>query len=136
MLVAVPFAVAGALPGGAKYAGQTIDGGAVQLSLSGNAKRVRRMRIHYTVDCDNGRTGDTYTDIFNPRVRSDHSFRGSGKYKGSGDGSKNTFNVSGKVSARKASGTFSLTATRKLEGASQAVRCKTGKLSWEASRQR
>jgi hypothetical protein len=136
VLVAVPFAVAAALPGGAKYAGKTDDDQAVTLRLTSDARHVKRMRIHYTVTCDDGRSGDTYTDILNPKVRSDHTFRGSGTYKGSGDGSENAFKVTGTISARKASGTFSLTATSDSSAQGGALHCKTGKLTWSAKRQK
>jgi hypothetical protein len=133
---AVPLALAADLPGGAKYAGKTDDAGAVTLRLNSDANRVKRMRIHYTVECNDGRSGKTYTDILNPRVKSDHTFRGSGTYKGSGDGSENVFKVSGKISARKASGTFSLVATTDSDTQGDTLRCKTGKLTWTAKRQR
>jgi hypothetical protein len=136
VLIAVPLAIAGALPGSAKYAGQTDDGQAVTLRLTSDAGRVKKMRIHYTVTCNDGRSGDTYTDILNPKIRSDHSFKGSGTYKGSGDGSENAFKVAGTISAKKASGTFSLTATSTSEAQGDTLRCKTGKLTWKASRQR
>ena len=135
MLVAVPLAIAAALPGGAKYTGKTDDEQAVMLRLSSDAKHVKRMRIHYTVTCDDGRSGDTYTDILNPKIRSDHSFRGSGMYKGSGDGSENKFKVTGTVSAKRSSGTFSLTATSDSGAQGDTLRCKTGKLTWSAKRQ-
>jgi hypothetical protein len=136
VLVAVPLALAAALPGGGKYAGKTDDAQAVTLRLTSDAKRVKKMRIHYTVTCNDGRSGETYTDILNPKIRSDHSFRGSGTYKGSGDGSENAFKVTGTVSAKKASGTFSLTATSESEAQGETLRCKTGKLTWSAKRQR
>jgi hypothetical protein len=136
VLVAVPIAVAAALPGGGKYVGKTDDSQAVMLRLSPDAKRVKLMRIHYTITCNDGRAGDTYTDIMNPKVRSDHSFRGSGTYKGTGDGSDNAFKVAGKISARKASGTFSLTATSSSGTQGDPLHCKTGKLTWSATRQR
>ena len=136
VLVAVPFAIGAALPGSARYAGKTDDAHAVTLRLTSDAKRVKRMRIHYTVECDDGSSGDTFTDVLNPKVRSDHSFRGSGTYKGSGDGSDNAFKVTGKLSARKASGTFSLTATIDPGGGEGKLHCKTGKLTWSANRQK
>jgi hypothetical protein len=135
-LVVVPFAVAAALPGGAKYAGKSDDDHAVTLRLSGDAKRVKRLRVNYTVTCDDGQSGDTYTDILNAKVRSDHSFRASGMYTGSGDGSENVFKATGKLSARKATGTFSLTATSKPDDAGNVVKCKTGKLTWSVKRQK
>jgi hypothetical protein len=136
VLIAVPLAIAAALPGGAKYAGKTDDGKAVTLRLASDAKRVKKMRIHYTVECNDGRSGKTYTDILNPKIRSDRTFRGSGTYKGSGDGSENVFKVAGKLSAKKASGTFSLTATSDSDTQGETLRCKTGKLTWSAKRQR
>jgi hypothetical protein len=135
VLVAVPFAVAAALPGGAKYVGKTDDAGAVTLRLNADANRVKRMRIHYEVTCNDGRSGKTYTDILNPKIRRDNTFRGSGTYKGSGDGSENVFKVAGKVSARKASGTFSLVATSDSDTEGDELRCKTGRLTWKATRQ-
>ena len=136
VLVAVPFALAAALPGGAKYAGKTDDEQVVTLKLTSDAKRVKKMRIHYTVTCNDGRSGDTYTDILNPRIRSDHTFRGSGTYTGSGDGSENKFKVAGTISKRKASGTFSLTATSDSATQGETLRCKTGKLTWTAKRRK
>jgi hypothetical protein len=136
VLVAVPVALAGTLPGGAKYAGKTDDAHVVNLRLSGDAKRVKRLRINYTVTCDDERSGDTYTDVLNPKVRSDHTFRASGKYTGSGDGSENAFKVTGKLTARKATGTFSLVATGKPDSDGNVLKCKTGKLTWSAKRQK
>lgn len=134
VLVAVPITVLAALPGGAKYAGKTDDGGSVTLRLSSNAKRVKKMRIHYTVECNDGRSGKTYTDILNLRIKPDRTFHGKGTYTGSGDGSDNKFNVSGKISKRKASGTFSLTATSSPDSQGPELKCKTGKLTWSAKR--
>jgi hypothetical protein len=134
VLVAVPIALGKALPGAAKYIGETEKNLAVTLRLTGDGTHVKRMRIHYTVSCDNGRSGDTYTDVLNVRVRSDRRFKGAGTYMGSGDGSENKFKVSGRVSARRASGKFSLTATGTPAGATEPVHCKTGKLSWTADR--
>jgi len=130
--VAAPVALGAAPQGGAKYAGTTSDGSPVIVRLNGNASRVKRMRISYMVTCDDGRTGNTYTDILNPRLRSDHSFAASGTYTGSGDGSQNTFKVAGKLYAKRASGTFSLVATSTTGGAT--VHCRTGNLSWSAKR--
>src|SRR5436190_13788391 len=92
--IAAPAALA-ALPGGAKYVGTTSDGNAVTLKLSGDGSRVKRMRIHYTVDCDNGQSATTYTDILGAKIHN-NGFSASGTYTGSMDGSKNTFHVSGK----------------------------------------
>ncbi|HEY0631326.1 MAG TPA: hypothetical protein VGC98_04675 [Thermoleophilaceae bacterium] len=133
-LVAVPMAVA-ALPGRAKYVGRTSDDNAVTLKLNAKATRVTRMRIHYTVDCDNGRSGTTYTDILGARVRSNRSFSASGTYTGSGDGSQNTFKASGKLGPNKAHGKFSLKATGKTSSGA-ALTCKTGKLTWSAKRKK
>jgi hypothetical protein len=134
VLVAAPLVASAALPGGASYAGKTDDGRSVTLRLTSDAKRVKKMRIRYEVTCDDGRSGTTYTDILNPRIRSDGTFKGSGTYKGSSDNSENTFHVAGKISKRRASGTFSLTATSDA-GDGTTLHCKTGKLTWSAKRQ-
>jgi hypothetical protein len=123
-----------ALPGKAKYAGKTSDGNAVTVRLSGDAKTVKRLRIHYGLTCNGGRTGDSYTDVVGARLHKDHSFSVSATYTGSKDGSKNTFHVSGKVSASKAHGKFSLTSTSK--SGKKKLTCKTGKLTWSAKRQK
>jgi hypothetical protein len=136
VFVAVPAAVAGTLPSGARYVGTTSDDHAVQLRLNGNAKLVKRMRVHYTVECDDGQSGGSYTDILNAKVRSDHTFRASGTYTGTRDGSENAFKVTGKLSARKASGTFSLVVTSKPDADDNVLKCKTGKLTWSAKRQK
>jgi hypothetical protein len=133
-LLAVPVALAAGIPARAKYVGTTDDGSAVQLRVSRDSKRVAKMRIHYKVTCDNGDTGSTYTDILNPRLHSDGRFKGAGTYKGSGDGSTNKFKVVGKMTARKASGTFSLTAVGTPQGTTGTIRCKTGLLHWHAAR--
>jgi hypothetical protein len=123
--------VAEALPGGARYLGDTDDGGAVMVRLSQDAARVRRMRIHYTVTCNDHKSRKpTYTDILDARLKKDGTFSGSGSYQGSVGNDLNKFKVSGKVTARKAHGTFSLTST------AGDVRCKTGKLSWATKRQK
>jgi len=122
--------VASALPGGAKYLGDTDEGGAVSLRLSSDAARVKRMRIHYTVTCNDGKERKpTYTDILDARVKDDGSFSGSGSYQGSVGNDLNKFKVSGKVTKKRARGTFSLTST------AGSVRCKTGKLTWSTKRQ-
>lgn len=133
-LASAPSALSAALPGGARYAGETDRGGAVTLRLAGDAKRVKRIRIRYSVTCDDGRTGDTYTDVLNAPVGRYHRFRTAGTYRGSGDGSQNRFKVSGRVSARGARGRFSLTATATPAGSAQPVSCRTGGLRWRADR--
>jgi uncharacterized protein (DUF2147 family) len=135
VLMAVPLALAAALPGGAKYAGQTADGGSVTVRLSGNGKSVKRMRIHYQVTCNDGQPRDpTYTDIVGAPLRRNGSFSGTGEYQGSVVKDTNRFKVSGKMLAGKGSGTFSLTATG--SGSGSKVRCKTGKLAWSVKRQK
>ena len=121
---------AAALPGGAKYLGDTDQGGAVSLRLSGDATRVRRFRIHYTVTCNRGKGKPTYTDVLETRLESDGSFKGEGSYQGSVENDLNEFKVSGKITKRKAHGTFSLTSK------GGRTRCKTGKLTWSARRQK
>src|SRR4051812_21273008 len=134
LAIAAPAAVA-ALPGGGKYVGTTSDGSAVTVKLSGDAKQVKRLRIHYRVTCNDGRTGHTYTDILGPRVRKDRTFSTSGTYTGSSDGSKNTFHLSGKLSSSRAHGKFSLTSTSKAAKGKK-LTCKTGPLTWSAKRQK
>src|SRR3954447_18138228 len=130
-LFALLAGAADALPGGARYAGDTDDGGAVMVRLSPDAARVKRMRIHYTVTCNDGKNRKpTYTDILDARVKKDGTFSGSGSYEGSQGHDLNRFKVAGKVTKRKAQGTFSLTST------AGDARCKTGKLTWSAKRQK
>jgi hypothetical protein len=135
LLVALPLGVAAALTGGTKYAGKTNDGRAVALRLTSDAKHVKRFHIRYTVTCAEDPPGDmqrpaTYTDILNAKVRSDDTFRATGTYVGSGDGSTNKFKLAGKLFRKKASGTFSLKAT----AADASLHCTTGKLTWKASK--
>ena len=130
LLVALPLGVALALTGSAKYAGKTDDGGNVTLRLTKDTQHVKRFRIHYSVECDNGQTGKTYTDVLNAKVRKDHSFRASGTYTGSGDGSTNKFKLAGQLFNRKANGTFSLKAT----DAGETIHCSTGKLTWKVTK--
>src|SRR3954470_2733731 len=132
--LAAPVALA-ALPGKAKYVGTTSDGSAVTVRLSGDAKTVKRMRIHYGLKCSGGRTGQSYTDVLGAHVHKDRSFSVSATYTGSKDGSKNTFHVSGKLSASKAHGKFSLKSSGRASDGSK-VSCKTGKLTWSAKRQK
>jgi hypothetical protein len=136
MLLVVPIAIGAKLPGGAKYAGKTREGTRVRLTLSKDAGRVKQMRIDYKVSCNNGTGGKTYTVIRNPRVRANATFKGSGKYQGSVGGDTNSFKVSGKLTAKKATGTFSLTSVGKPAGVQGTVRCKTGVLHWRAARTR
>jgi hypothetical protein len=136
MLLPVPVALAVTLPGSAKYAGKVRDGTRVRLTLSKNAGHVKQMRIDYKVSCDNGTGGRTYTVIRNPRVRANATFKGSGKYQGSVGGDTNWFKVSGKLTAKKATGTFSLTSVGTPAGVQGKVRCKTGLLHWRAARSR
>jgi hypothetical protein len=135
LLVAAPIALAGAPIGRAKYVGKTSDGTVLTVKLNGGASRVKRLRIHYTITCDDGRSGQTYTDILGAPVHKDHSFSAHGTYTGSGDGSLNTFKVSGTLARNKAHGKFSLTATGKTADGSP-LHCKTGKLTWSAKRQK
>jgi hypothetical protein len=135
VVLAVPIAASAALQGGAKYAGKSDDGLPVTLRLSSDAGRIKKMRIHYEVTCSNGGSGPTYTDILNPRVKKDGSFKGSGTYRGSSDGSDNVFKVTGTVTKRKASGRFSLKATSKTADG-DTLRCKSGSVSWSAKRQK
>jgi hypothetical protein len=135
LLVALPAALAATLPGRAKYVGKTSDDNAITLKLNGKASRITRMRIHYAVDCSDGRSGSTYTDILGSRIRSNRSFSASGTYTGSHDGSQNTFKASGRLGPNRAHGKFSLKATRKMSDGST-LTCRTGKLTWSAKRKK
>jgi hypothetical protein len=132
---AVAPAALAALPGGAKYAGTTSDGNAVTLKLTGDGTRIKRMRISYQLSCDNGGSGVTYTEVRGAQIHKNHGFSVSGTYTGSKDGSKNKFSVSGKVWNKTAHGKFSLNSTVKASGGGK-VKCKTGKLTWSAARQK
>jgi hypothetical protein len=133
VLAGVPMAFAAKLDGGARYAGQTADGGSVQLRLTGDAKRVASMRIHYTMRCGTGHT-ESYTDILNAPVRGGKKFTSKGSYTGTSDRSLNRFKVHGALSRQKASGTFSLVYTGKANAKGGSVTCKTGRLRWHAAR--
>jgi hypothetical protein len=124
-----------ALPGGARYVGTTSDGSPVMVKLTRDAKYVKRIRVSYQVKCSDGRTAHTYTDVLGARVRKDHTFSASGSYTGSQDGSKNSYHLSGKLSASKAHGKFSLTSTAS-GGGKKKIRCKTGQLTWSAKRKK
>src|SRR3954467_3464333 len=83
-LFALLAGAAAALPGGARYVGDTDDGGTVMVRLSSDAARVKRMRIHYTVTCNDGKKRKpTYTDVLDARLKKDGTFSGSGSYEGS-----------------------------------------------------
>jgi hypothetical protein len=128
-LIVAPAAIA--LTGGAKYSGKTSDDRAVSLRLTSDATHIKRFHIRYTVDCDDDvERPATYTDVLNAKIRSDNTFRASGKYTGSGDGSTNTFKLTGTVFKRKAHGTFSL----KAASADKSIHCTTGTLTWKAKK--
>jgi hypothetical protein len=134
VLVAVPIALGATLPGGTRYEGETGDGSAVKLHLSRSGKLVAAIRVAYMVTCDNGGTGNTYTRVRNLRIGRKHGFSATGKYKGTSDGSTNTFKVAGKLSRRGAVGTFTLTSKGTDKDTGDKVVCKTGLLHWQATR--
>jgi hypothetical protein len=134
LLVFASAALAVTLKGGARYIGTTSQELRVQLRLSGDAKRIARLTINYRVKCDDGRTVKTFTKIVNVRVRSTGSFTGHGSYTGSGDGSENVFDVSGRLSRRVARGVFRLTATGEDAMTGETVKCRTGRLTFRAPR--
>ena len=123
-------AAAAAGLGKAQYTGTTSDNTAVRLRLSSNGKRVAKLRIFYTVNCDNGLAHKTFTDIFNLAISKRKTFGGTGTYQGQQDGSTNNFKISGKVGSSSSKGKFSLKAT----DASKTVHCTTGTVSWSANR--
>ena len=131
--LAALFSVSVALAAGlskAQYTGTTSDNTAVRLRLSSDGKRVAKLRIFYSVNCDNGQAHKTFTDIFNLAIGKRNAFAGSGTYQGQQDGSSNNFKISGKVGASRARGRFSLKAT----DAAKTVHCNTGTVSWTANR--
>lgn len=137
VLATVPAAFGAKLPGGARYEGRTSDGSDMRLRLSGDSRRVARLRIHYKLSCDDGRSGKTYTVIMNARLRGKrHTFRASGSYRGSADRSRNTFSVSGRVTKRGARGKFSLVNKARSTDGEPGVECTSGPLRWRASRLR
>jgi hypothetical protein len=124
------------LPGGARFSGKTEAGMDVALRVSRNAKSVARIRIFYHVTCDNGGEGDTYTDISNVPLSSRGRFSGKGSYVGSSDHSTNRFEIRGRVGSKRATGTFSLTAKGESQSTLTPVRCKSGDVTWTATRTR
>ena len=123
----------------AHYAGSSPDQTTTRLRLSSDGKRVAKMRIFYPLVCDGQRAGRTYTDIYPIPLRRDRSFTGRGHYYGSTNHWLNKFVVKGKLSSRRARGTFSLreSGTNPVTGAS--VHCQsgsTGSVVWTASRVR
>jgi hypothetical protein len=125
-------ALAAKLSGGAHYSGHTSQGSAVRLTLTRDGRRVARLRIDYTMKCDNDRKIDTYTVITRARLSGTrHVLRGHGHYT-AGDDSHNEFHFNGRVSRRRASGTFSLVYDGRGD---ESMTCRTGKLKWSASRQ-
>jgi hypothetical protein len=114
------------------YEGETDQGDAVTLSVSGDGTRISRLRIDYTVTCDDGRTVSTYSVVQNVPV-TDDTFEETGTYTGAGDGSENRFIVAGTFDGDLASGTFDLTATGEHPETGERVTCQTGTIGWSAT---
>jgi hypothetical protein len=114
-----------------RYAGATNQGKYISVTLSSTGSEVA-LRIYYSVACDDGSSGDTYTDL--SHIPFDHgAFQGEGTYKGATDGSDNRFSVAGNLSGDSASGSFELTASiQNSDGTT--LTCHTGRIDWSASR--
>jgi hypothetical protein len=122
------------LIGHARYVGKTEEGLSVTLTLTHDARRVARMRIVYRVSCDNGAQGQPSTNLFNLRINRRGRFRYRGSYIGSVDHSSNHLDVRGRVTARAASGTFTLSAVGEESGAT--VTCRSQAVDFHVPRKR
>ena len=133
--VAAALTVAGVaaarLPGGARYAGKTDEGKRVSLRLSASGRSISSLVISYRVTCDDGGAGDTSTSA-HVRLHRDGTFSLRARYTGTRDGSDNRVRLRGRVTRRRASGTFSLTAEGR--GPAGTVRCKSSRVRWSARR--
>ena len=112
--------------GGSHYAGQTSEHLGVTLRVSGDGGYVARMRVRYRVKCADGARGTPSTSLFDLKVDSHGRFGFNGTYTGKVDKSRNRVKLHGKISARRAAGTFVLAAKRKK------VRCNSARISWHA----
>ena len=112
--------------GGARYSGDTSERLGVKLGISGDARYVAHMHIRYRVSCSDGARGAPTTDLFDLRIDRHGRFAFTGTYTGRVDGSKNHVRMHGRVSRRRATGTFSLKAKR------DKVRCHSRKVRWHA----
>lgn len=127
MLAAATGAADAAAPaGGARYAGTDSDGLPVHLRVSHGAGYVARMTIRYRVTCDDGAQGSPTTNLFDLRIDRHGRFRFNGTYTGHADGSKNHVHMHGRISRRRASGTFV------LDGKRGKVRCRSSHVTWHA----
>ena len=115
----------------AEFSDETSQVTAFEYRTSANGRRIRRLRIHYNVTCENGVTRETYTDVFDVPLRRNGRFRARGRYTGTADQSQNRFMVTGRVLRRRSSGRFTLTAT----AADRELDCRTGELTWTATRE-
>ena len=122
------------LPGGARYAGETEEGRDVSVRLGESGRLVARLRISYTLTCDNGAEGTPSTTVFDIPIRDRGRFSYKGTYRGREDGARNRVELSGRVTRRVAKGTFQLTARGRPEGSDEKVVCRTELLSWRAER--
>ena len=126
----VPAVASGGGPKGATYAGETTGAMAVVLKMSADGQRIARLRINYVSRCSNGGETSTYTELRGVRVRERGRFSARGEYRGSGDGSRNRYSVSGTVGRRSAKGSFTLTAV----SADGDTTCRSGLLDFRAAR--
>jgi hypothetical protein len=125
-LVVAAAAFAAMPAGGARYAGRTSEHLRVTLRVSGDGAYVAHMRIRFRVKCDDGARGRPSTDLADLRIDRHGGFEFDGTYTGKVDRSRNHVRLQGTISARRASGTFKLTAKRKK------VRCHSARITWHA----
>ena len=121
--------------GGERYSGETDDALAVSVRVARDGRHLARFAIRYRVTCDNGAEGPVTTEVFDVRIRRGGTFAYSGIYRKRVDRSRNYVRLRGRISRRAASGTFSLSAVGRPEGADGRVRCRSGVVRWRAERE-
>ena len=127
--VCVPVAL-GASP--ARYVAKT--GGKVMVALRVSGQSVTRMTIKYRVTCSNGGGAMRSTQLTNLRVNHSGHFAFTGSYTGTQDGSKNHVTLHGRVTRKRASGTFKLTAVGTDADTGESIRCHSATVKWRAKR--
>jgi hypothetical protein len=126
-LVAIARPAFAAMPAGsASYSGKTSERLGVKLRIASDGQYVARMHIRYRVTCSDGARGAPTTDLFDLHIDGHGRFGFNGTYTGRVDKSKNRVRMHGRVSSRRATGTFTLKAKRKK------VRCHSANVRWHA----
>jgi hypothetical protein len=106
--------------GGTRYTGKTSEGLGVRLRVSASGGYVASMHIRYDVHCSDG------ADLYDLRIDGHGRFNFAGTYTVRRDGSRNRVRMHGRISRRRASGSFVLTGKRKK------VHCRSKRVSWHA----